>query len=270
MLERGKEASEKWKKPGKTYLPPPPPDEETGEVDPPFVPGTESLELKAQSERISSIMAAIYINASQIPESPAEPEPGTSAAVETKVISLYGSHSSVPPPPPPPLPEKTEQERRFKRMREGEQRTQRKKDGKKRGKEAKKVRAEQVRQNNRKTRKEEWKRKRHLKGESERGGRTLQQTRTTRASFTEGQVVWYLPPRHVLNNFVARGVSPTGWDQMQNENLQMEPGRFMATVIRLGSYSDCTIRVHGGQYYNRYENEKEVLTNVPLNLLSPI
>jgi hypothetical protein len=103
MLERGKEASEKWKKPGKTYLPPPPPDEETGEVDPPFVPGTESLELKAQSERISSIMAAIYINASQIPESPAEPEPGTSAAVETKVIPLYEEEASIDQPQQQPV-----------------------------------------------------------------------------------------------------------------------------------------------------------------------
>jgi hypothetical protein len=117
-------------------------------------------------------------------------------------------------------------------MREDEQRNQRQRDGKK-------TRVEQERENNRKTR----------KGESERGGRTLQRTTTTRASFTEGQVVWYLPPRHVLkNNFVARGVSPTDWDQMQNENLQMEPGRFRATVIRPGSHSDCTICVHGGQY----------------------
>jgi hypothetical protein len=81
--------------------------------------------------------------------------------------------------------------------------------------------------------------------------------------------VWYLPPHHVLKNFVASGVSPTGWAQMQNKNLQMEPGRFRAMVIRLGSFNDCTIRVRGGQSYNRYANEEEVLTNVPLNLLSP-
>jgi hypothetical protein len=41
----------------------------------------------------------------------------------------------------------------------------------------------------------------------------------------------------------------------------------MATFIRPGSYSGCTIRVHGGQYYNGYENEEEELTNVPLKSL---
>jgi hypothetical protein len=57
---------------------------------------------------------------------------------------------------------------------------------------------------------------------------------------------------------------------MQYEKLQMEPGRFMATVIRLGSFNDCTICVRGGQSYSRYENKEEVLTNVPLNSLSQL
>jgi hypothetical protein len=47
----------------------------------------------------------------------------------------------------------------------------------------------------------------------------------------------------------------------------MEPGRFMATVIRLGHLNDCTIRVRSGQSYNSYENKEEVLTNVPLKSL---
>jgi hypothetical protein len=49
----------------------------------------------------------------------------------------------------------------------------------------------------------------------------------------------------------------------------MEPGRFMATFIRPGSYSGCAIHVHGGQYFNGYENTEEELmhTNVPLKSL---
>ena len=54
---------------------------------------------------------------------------------------------------------------------------------------------------------------------------------------------------------------------MQSENLQMEPGRFMATVIRLGHFNDCTIRVRSGKSYNSYENKEEGLTNVPLKSL---
>jgi hypothetical protein len=54
---------------------------------------------------------------------------------------------------------------------------------------------------------------------------------------------------------------------MQSETLQMEPGRFMATVIRLGHFNDCTIRVRSGQSYNSYKNKEEGLTNVPLKSL---
>ena len=79
--------------------------------------------------------------------------------------------------------------------------------------------------------------------------------------------MWYVPPPRVLEHFVARDESPTGWDQMQNVNLQTEPGRFMATFVRTGSYNNCVIKVHGKQYFNGYENTEEELDNVPLKSL---
>jgi hypothetical protein len=56
--------------------------------------------------------------------------------------------------------------------------------------------------------------------------------------------VWYVPPPRVLEHFVARDESPTGWGQMHNANLQTEPGRFRATFVTTGSYKNCVITGH--------------------------
>jgi hypothetical protein len=87
MLEKGREAAEQWQKPGLIHVPPIKDDD--GNDEEPFVPGVDSKEVAAQTERISSVMAAIYIKAEQIPPSPAEPEPGTAGdAAETIEIPL--------------------------------------------------------------------------------------------------------------------------------------------------------------------------------------